>query len=175
MNKYYIPDIKEFNVGFEFEFNPTDVSFENRTGFTKHAVIPEENYKEKLGYCTLGWIQMFFHVFKTDEDKKEVIRVKYLDKDDIESLGFKLIREFKNENIIEWLFEKEFDEYELNIQLIYTLDSDKNDWHFSTQNICIFSTDKIRHPDDESCLFDGTIKNKSNLKDILVNNLHYKI
>jgi hypothetical protein len=174
-NKYYIPTHEEFHVGFEFEFNHTDINSEIRTGFEKLVVLPEENHNEKLGYSTPGWIEMFYRIFKTDEDKELVIRVKYLDSDDIQSLGFKLVRKFETSNIVEWIFEKEYNEYELNIQLLYPLNLDKQDCHFEIDNVYIFTTDKVRNPDNENCIFDGTVKNKSNLKQILVNNLHYKI
>lgn len=66
-NKFYTPDISEFHVGFEYE-----------------RFINDEDYWDKLvmsvNFLTLGEID--------EEINKQEIRVKYLDKEDIESLGF---------------------------------------------------------------------------------------
>jgi hypothetical protein len=58
MEKYYTPEIEEFHVGFEYEYNY------------------EEGITRVLG--------------TNDTVDTEEVRVKYLDKEDIESLGFKL-------------------------------------------------------------------------------------
>lgn len=69
MDKYYTPNVSEFFVGFEFEI------FKNnnwiKSNFNIDNIIP---------------------VFARINDKtiiSDKIRVKYLDKEDIESLGFK--------------------------------------------------------------------------------------
>jgi len=69
-NKYYVPEINEFYVGFEFEI------FEN------------DNWKT-VNFNIDDIIPIFARVNgKTIISDK--IRVKYLDKEDIESLGWKL-------------------------------------------------------------------------------------
>jgi hypothetical protein len=64
-DKYYTPTIEEFHVGFEFEVN-----------YGKNNWV-----EESLAYAP--------QVVTLPYMKLENIRVKYLDKEDIESLGFK--------------------------------------------------------------------------------------
>lgn len=74
MDKYYKPEIEEFHVGFEYE------------RFVPKANATEEECWDKLSmsvnYLSLDEID--------DEIIEKEIRVKYLDKEDIESLGWKL-------------------------------------------------------------------------------------
>ena len=71
-SKYYTPDISEFHVGFKYQVLSLESDLEacvykwNEEVFTENSNI-------------LGYIQ---------DIKVNKIRVKYLDKDDIESLGF---------------------------------------------------------------------------------------
>lgn len=73
MSKYYTPKISEFYVGFEYE------------RFVTKRNTSEEDCWDK--------INMSVNYLILDEIDDEIIvgdiRVKYLDKDDIESLGFK--------------------------------------------------------------------------------------
>jgi hypothetical protein len=69
MEKYYTPDIEEFHVGFEYEmYDPYDGSWNPSKMTTKSNL---EFYRDVI----------------------EDIRVKYLDKEDIESLGWKYIKD----------------------------------------------------------------------------------
>ncbi len=72
MEKYYTPTIEEFHVGFEYEFRHND-------------------YKQK------GWIKYKTPIFDFNKEDSPFsytnlnqFRVKCLDKEDIESLGFVL-------------------------------------------------------------------------------------
>ena len=65
--KYYTPDISEFHVGFKCELLLGDL-----IGWESHIFSPIENF---------NGIQKYL-----DE---QLIRVKFLDKEDIESLGWK--------------------------------------------------------------------------------------
>jgi len=68
MDKYYTPRIEEFHIGFEYEsFDPIDSFW-----------IPSISNS-----YTISWL----YGHKTISDW---VRVKYLDKEDIESLGFKI-------------------------------------------------------------------------------------
>jgi hypothetical protein len=77
-NKYYVPTLEEFHPGFEFEaYNSNDWFFaEAETGWKKQEWRPQfiayQQAQNILGAIQNGWI-----------------RVKYLDKEDIESLGWK--------------------------------------------------------------------------------------
>ena len=68
-NKYYIPQIEEFRVGFEYEY---EVDSED---------LEESIWKKAIFDFDFGWIE-FPNTF--NEDK----RVKYLNSEDVESLGF---------------------------------------------------------------------------------------
>ena len=72
-NKYYIPSIEEFHVGFEYEI---------LTNYTKE----NEKWEFVNNPFTIERLEIFI------ENKH--VRVKYLDKDDIESLGFKFTDAF---------------------------------------------------------------------------------
>ena len=123
-NKYYTPTIEEFHVGFEFE--------SNYVGFSSDL-----KWKKILLNNSHDW---FWTAYKQDAVETE-FRVKYLDKEDIESLGFTQIT---------------YDCYNLPIgdeelRLLFENDIFK-----------IFLADKY-----SDMLFQGTIKNKSELKRVL--------
>lgn len=68
-NKYYIPEIEEFHIGFEFEQAYRDPEFEKK-------VITDRDCL----YWTLNEIA---------SEKDSEVRVKYLDNEDIKKLGWK--------------------------------------------------------------------------------------
>lgn len=78
-NKYYTPELEEFNFGFEFEYI--------------HPFLPEDkdpewqpyNWKSQMATVNLTPWGISIGGFVI---KQEFIRVKYLDKEYIESLGF---------------------------------------------------------------------------------------
>ena len=70
-NKYYTPTIEEFHVGFEFE--------SNYVGFSSDL-----KWRKILLNDSHDW---FWTTYKQDAVETE-FRVKHLDKEDIESLGF---------------------------------------------------------------------------------------
>ena len=67
-NKYYTPELSEFYIGFEYEFFDKNEK--------KWTLFEYEPYDDCLVGDVIGWIN----------DNK--VRVKYLDYDDIESLGW---------------------------------------------------------------------------------------
>lgn len=94
-NKYYIPELEEFHYGFEFEMIPSIglmiTSFEQKdeerkilwaTKYNKEIFGQSEAYAFGIGYPD---IQAGI--------KAKTCRVKYLDRDDIESLGFEFVGE----------------------------------------------------------------------------------
>jgi hypothetical protein len=135
-NKYYIPEIEEFHVGFECEFyNSKDKHF--------YFEAPDGWIKTMIGENL--YLREFTNQYQLL--KENLFRVKYLNKEDIESclsnlLDFKIIN-FEDDNFIEYEFSKGGMEY----SGLYTI-SDR-----------IFSV----YENDE-CLFRGEIKNKSELK-----------
>lgn len=79
-NKYYTPTIEEFHVGFEYETYVTVL------GLIQEGVIgAESNYwKKTFMNAQADIIAIDFNIRYNG-----VIRVKYLDREDIESLGWK--------------------------------------------------------------------------------------
>lgn len=76
---YYTPDIKEFHVGFEFEFR----NYHSDVSWTKKIVYEDDFEWEMAGYGYAGAYapsDAFYNL--TDK------RVKYLDRADIESCGW---------------------------------------------------------------------------------------
>lgn len=103
-NKYYTPNIEEFHVGFLFEV------YVDR--FNEWQLTSVHNMYDYQSVFTLG--------LKKDSGGNRVddewIRVKYLDKSDIESFGFKYITNDNPETVIfsEQDSNYEFDKYTLN-------------------------------------------------------------
>jgi len=120
-NKYYTPTIEEFHVGFEYE-----------------ALWGIENIDGE-------WLKETFSEKSSISSLEGKIRVKLLDREDIESEGFK----FEN-----GMFFKE------NINELYYLDKY---FDFDTK----YTISRL-HTQDKYVLFEGTIKNKSELQKLLV-------
>ena len=119
-NKYYTPEIEEFNIGFEFEFKDNGV-------WTKDKFI----CNSKFGF--------------TFDDMPELAnnsRVKYLDEEDIESLGW----EFKDTNSNGDLYQK-------------------NNFYLYQKETMLNLEDRIigKSLIESTHYFYGTIKNKSEL------------
>ena len=77
-NKYYTPDISEFYVGFEYE----------ECGWLYNPSRPDNIFKQKI-FNVEDYIEVDGEYFLSSYLKEKAIRVKYLDKEDIESLGWK--------------------------------------------------------------------------------------
>ena len=121
-NKYYLPKIEELHIGFECEIDQSEIN---------------KNFK---------WCE---YVIGTDyenitiaravsEVNKNGIRVKYLDRQDIESFGFKLFENMPSRF--------HYNKYELDVDYL---------------NV-------IRIEYDCNYIFKGRIKNKSELKKLLI-------
>ena len=131
-NKYYTPTIEEFHVGFEYEeetiiytdkgwFTHKDLGWEKKifdsTSYMENYYLSERVKRGLVGKCD------------------PTIRVKYLDREDVESLGFAQTVE---------------DQYTLD-DIEFLIDDD------------LF----VQIIKDDGFLFQGTIKNKSELKRVL--------
>lgn len=170
--KYYTPDLSELHVGFEIEtFNISEewlVIIGNK-GSEKHEYEKAQILTEKY-YDRIKWYKktimptnistfMPFKVHVSDEpifsSKKtkvsveyfplNYVRVKYLDKEDIESLGFSHIGSL-------WFENKEKD---FGIR------------KWKENEIDIYSAFSYRSHDEHIKVFSGNIKNKSELKRLL--------
>lgn len=134
-NNYYIPEIEEFHVGFEFEF---------KDDFDK--TWDKTIIKTQSQLC--NWTAF-------DDINK---RVKYLDKEDIESLGFK----YKETNRIRYWYTSDC-----------FFDMPNSPSHRCSKLTLIhdpeYSTISIEGviSSVEEKIFEGTIKNKSELKKLM--------
>jgi hypothetical protein len=147
-NKYYTPGIEEFCVGFEYEqliqgedcfkgFEPRVFTLEMFKGFA-------ENYKD-----------IFY---------QNLIRVKYLDFQDIIDCGFVGVKTYSDE----LLFQRNISAFEF-IELTLHLDEDYN---ITIEKYCqskLITTVLEVTPDnyENYIIFRGTIKNKHELQTIL--------
>lgn len=125
-NKYYTPNLIEFHNEFEYE-----------------VYIPEkEKWSKETFYLNKEHIDLIKYVDIQDDNTLRKVRVKYLDKEDIESLGFITIKHDGGWN------------YQLDKYLLYFRESDG---HIQIRN----------SNREEPALFTGWIKNKSELKQVL--------
>ena len=145
-NKYYTPTIEEFHVGFEFE-----------------RFIPKSNTTEEECWEKLPMSVNYLTLDELDEEIIEnEIRVKYLDKEDIESLGFthlpkKSLKGLTERFIIEGLYKRLNKEYDdtmwWDVYLEYAPDIKR----------VIIKGDMSSNEK----FFEGVIKNKSELRVLL--------
>jgi|AntDeeMinimDraft_6_1070357.scaffolds.fasta_scaffold01522_6 hypothetical protein len=128
--KYYTPEIEEFHVGFEVTYN----HFNKRI---IHVIKEDE-----LNYGDYQGVTDFYEIIKNEP------LVKYLDKKDIESLGFSYYKTHPG------MEQMEFDkgEYEL------TYDPNFKGKQWLRINL---------EGEGDVTLFSGSIKNKSELKKLL--------
>jgi len=131
MSKYYTPSIEEFHVGFEYE-----------------ARIPKmESFSEEVFYFNDSHKKLVNRVTLHDNH----VRVKHLDREDIESLGFVFKKETESSYVKD------------NITMhVY----DAKRWNTENDTITIFKKD-IDRVVGKTIVFAGVVKNKSELKRIL--------
>ncbi len=126
MSKYYTPSIEEFRVGFEYEYTN-----DNGGTWSNYVMTP---------------VDLRRHPYElTGSDR---LRVKYLDREDIESLGFK-IHDYDNTD--------SFTNGDIDIEIN----------GYTDPLIIEIWTKKNMLDRSPEMVFKGTIKNKSELKNIL--------
>ena len=143
-DKYYTPSIEEFHVGFEYETPTKDnVLYDVGKGIWEKKIV-----SDKSSFGVLGHDVMYG------------ARVKYLDQEDIESLGFEFkYNEKNNENIA---FTKKYDNHpRYDNQCVDII------WNHVSNHILICEGDNETCWSDWVIRFSGKIKNKSELKRIL--------
>jgi hypothetical protein len=129
MSKYYTPELEEFHVGFEYE-----------------ALV--DYYKQEFEKFTIDDTDSLRSICSTwDRGEVEYWRVKYLDREDIESLGF----------------ESSGSEHYFRKRVGTTSEFSI---HREGTSLLIEYTEVFRDPEVET-IFKGTIKNKSELKKLL--------
>jgi hypothetical protein len=131
MEKHYVPEIEEFHVGFEYERRHLGDNWISDTWLFHQ--FSEGRFLANLSYA-------------------ESIRVKYLDDEDVISLGFNQITH---------------DCFNLNVPL-YRGREQQEVRLIIRQTVLIYLAQDAKYNDtDTTNLFTGTIKNKSELKKLL--------
>ncbi len=141
--KYYTPSIEEFHVGFEIEW------------------LDKTEWRKVHFMC----LEQFG--FSDVEDLVKQTRVKYLDREDIESLGFyhtgketwtDIYNINSNPKYATWV-----------MKVINIPEMKKDGKYVSDKEITLLVSIKFFHPDDAKgeLHFYGEIKNKSELKNVL--------
>jgi len=139
VDKYYTPLPKEFYIGFEYETN----YLQDYDNWVKETLSQED-------------ASYFFDSYITDASPLE-FRVKYLDKEDIESLGW------RRDKLRAFQLNKQF-YYKNNLVLFYN--ADKNELSIITRDPSL-SEEFSRTNIDPDYVHKIIIKNKSELKVLL--------
>ena len=160
-NKYYTPDISEFHVGFEYErMNGADWEKAELTNVDCWGTM-SRGYEKKI---------------EEIDSLIRSVRVKYLDREDIESLGFKDDQEYKStvdESNSDWHYDYGMESNNKKLKLIYinwrtygAREIEEVD-HSKYNEYSVVKIVKSVIPGEEFTAFLGFIKNKSELKRIL--------
>ena len=148
-NKYYTPDISEFYVGFEYEHCHSSVRFvmlNFKTGDTSNIGETKEIWEKSI--FSGREYDIWESSFKFDDSLKNgQIRVKYLDKEDIESLWFEHDQSTKDGSYF----------YSGTLMT-------ENQWCINLKDFIVDIYDINGKSDFR---FNGFVKNKSELKQIL--------
>jgi hypothetical protein len=161
--KYYTPTIEEFHVGFEYE-RCYEISSTNGEKYwlienwDNEECLPklvDQGYWEKKVFDTTDSVDINIphDYFINYENNKQFFRVKYLDKEDIESLGWKNVEDRGMSENYGYSF----------IKPIQYLSGGNVDYKLRYW----FTNHRVRIETLSSTIFDGTIKNKSELKVLL--------
>lgn len=145
MDKYYTPAIEEFHVGFEYERLSTSGEWtEEVLDYSSISSYAIEDVLEDMSYG-------------------DTIRVKYLDQEDIESLGWRQVKDYDDEKVFQ-ILPDEHDFYELSWFTDEDAPHNINIEFWYETKPCVSNCDTI---------FRGTLKNKSELK-VLIRQLNIK-
>jgi hypothetical protein len=131
MDKYYTPELEEFHIGFEHQVLVDDIDTWVSFKYTEYSSVNEIIRGGWSG--DKGWTLL-------EKLKENKVRVKYLDKEDIESLGFRF---------------GEVSKKEVNGEII---DLSTKGSKYIIHAVGEYNRDK---------LFEGTIKNKSELQRLM--------
>lgn len=166
--KYYTPTLEEFHIGFEYEtynmsgggyvimdFSDGEWTFETVQEPTHHMWFKDIFRLPKMPLDTVSDLKEIDHRIKEDR-----IRVKYLDEDDLIELGWKRIGG-------KWHKYKWYELINISEKLgyfNYVIFRNYGERSF----IIAYRGDPNKYPKcDEQHLFEGIIKNKSEMKRIM--------
>ncbi|MDA3854641.1 MAG: hypothetical protein PF569_00170 [Candidatus Woesearchaeota archaeon] len=147
---YYTPEIEEFYIGFEFEYEIYDPEVMDGLGGNRY--IKDIYNKDSFMYLD-------YELCELDLSR---VRVKYLDKEEIESLGFvSILPEWSDPATFTFYKQSELEEFqnlkECKLKII---------------GITFIGTDFIDTLEiirDGNVIFYGSVKNKSELKNKIMN------
>ncbi len=153
-NKYYTPSLKEFHFGFEFEFFNS----------IHHLCYPD--VEQNVWYSTTmpitGIISNLADLQKLISDKQ--LRVKHLDRDDCESLGWQITEEPKDS---EGEFKAKkfnpidlYNHFELHFDLFDNIA--KIECHYQPELV-----GKVTGNTESYTVFEGTVNNKSEFRKLM--------
>lgn len=145
-NKYYTPELEEFHVGFEFESNYILFRKGNKGDEWNKHILTKEN----------TW---FWDAYENDAIETE-FRVKYLDTEDIESLGFNQ-RPIDLDGKPNVMYTKPLENKIKNFDIVDIVHNPISKW------VLITIGDHQSPWSVWETTFAGTIKNKSELKKLL--------
>jgi len=101
MSKYYTPEIEEFHIGFEFE-GLERISFgSNKKHWVRWTLDTDRHFQKR------NWEFILENINE--------VRVKFLDREDIESLGFTFKTEDNNTDL--------FINFKFNVSIIYNFET----------------------------------------------------
>jgi hypothetical protein len=157
-DKYYIPDISEFYFGFEYQTNY------DRKGDWRTFIF--DSFNEYVDVGMDG--ELYEYTLQSEIDSGE-IRVKYLDREDIENLGFK---KMEKNNWVGWhdYYLKDTLLGSIPYYLYCTLHVPIMDNNYK---IIVHRNDNYNKIEEEikkgesEVVYVGNIKNKSELKKLL--------
>lgn len=161
-NKYYTPDISEFYVGFEYE--ELEFIYTDKGWYT----AKEQKWLHKV-YKGNDYIESYY---LNEQVKRSLftnsIRVKYLDKSDVEELGFEetesMISGYDHFELHPIFKETNSKGKEVDIQKYFGIYVNRKDYRF----VLIYGGSfNNAHPNTDTYRFKGIIKNKSELKQVL--------
>lgn len=147
-NKYYTPEIEEFHVGFEYEHYHDAVCDGNQDWYNDTFYFLLGTDRKRDGGHTVWRMEDLKEAIE-----KEEVRVKHLDREDIESLGFEHSESNKKEVIYYRSCDNQTTDKEVRLWF------DKEFGYVEIKNL----KDKY----NLDYMFRGIIKNKSELKRIL--------
>lgn len=154
-NRYYTPTIDEFYIGFEYEEYEQCLMYlpDGKTPFWKQVIFGEV-CEEELDY-----------VYNCLDMNPPTVRVKYLDKEDIELLGWEYVDKPWETQIRR--LKSEYVGKDLSNNLHGFYDSDYYyfmSYNHATHSLCIHNNEDY---ESSTVWFDGIIKNKSELKKLM--------
>jgi hypothetical protein len=143
MEKYYTPKLEEFCIGFEYEFLDMLEYSKTKDKWVKNIVsVNDLATMMRRGFHKVGISQLL---------KNNRIRVKCLDKEDIESFGFKVF-------------------HEPDYQIHYMKDNISVHHYKDNKMIIEYDGETLK---EYKCYFEGYIKNKSEFKKLIEQIFNY--